>query len=224
VITSRNVDIGSLISASGATSAPISAGGTASQSMGSLFRIAQTDTVRMYISVPEVDALSMTPGLTADVSVQELPSHEFVGRVVRTSQALDAASRTLLTEVDIANPGLSLLTGMYAEVHLHLTRKTPAIILPATALLIRSSGTQVVTVDDAPAGQLTTIHFRPVQVGRDLGGTIEILSGLGDGTTVVSNPSADLSDNMRVNVAAPAVEKAAPTATAHSAAPAGTSR
>ena len=202
VVTSRNIDIGSLISAAGASSAPLSAGGPASQSMGSLFRIAETDTVRTYISVPEADALTMTAGLAADVTVQELPNRRFVGHIARTSQALDAGSRTLLVEVDIANPGLSLLTGMYAEVHLHLTRTTPSIILPASALVIRSNGTEVATVDDAAPTHTTTVHLRPVVVGRDLGGTVEIRSGLVAGAAVVSNPNAELQDGMKVTVAA----------------------
>ncbi|MEO7085244.1 MAG: efflux RND transporter periplasmic adaptor subunit [Gemmatimonadaceae bacterium] len=202
VVTSRNIDIGSLISAAGASSAPLSAGGAPTQSMGSLFRIAETDTVRTYISVPESDALTMRAGLTADVTVQELPNRQFVGRIARTSQALDAGSRTLLVEVDIANPGLSLLTGMYADVHLHLTRTAPSIILPASALVIRSNGTEVAVVDDAQPGHTTTVHLRPVVVGRDLGGTIEIQSGITEGMPIVSNPTADLQDGMKVKVGA----------------------
>lgn len=215
VIIARNVDLGSLINANGATSAPIAGANAAAP--GSLFRIAQTDTVRTYISVPQADALSMTPGLPADVSVQEIPNRKFTGHVARTSSALDASSRTLLTEIDIANPGMTLLSGMYAQVHLHLTRHAPALLVPATALVVRPQGPQIVTVDNAQPGQLTTIHFRPVTVGRDLGGTVEIQSGVTDGMPVVSNPSAELSDGMKVRIAKPrpatesGAEAAAPT-------------
>lgn len=198
VITARNIDLGSLIASNGATSAPIAAGGTGGA--GSLFRIAQTDTVRMYISVPQSDALSMAPGMTADVTVQELPNRKFTGRVVRTSAALDAASRTLLTEVDIVNPAGTLLSGMYAQAHVHLTHREPALILPATALVIRSNGTEVITIDPPANDQTTTLHFRPVTVGRDFGGTVEV-QGVAEGMTVVSNPSADLVDGMKVKVA-----------------------
>ncbi len=199
VITARNIDLGSLISTSGATSAAIAAGGTGGQ--GSLFRIAQTDTVRMYISVPQADALAMTPGMSADVTVQELPNRKFAGHVVRTSAALDATSRTLLTEVDVVNPGMTLLSGMYAQVRVHLTHRQPALILPATALVVRSNGTEIVTIDPPAADQTSTIHFRPVTVGRDYGGTVEVQSGVTEGMTVVSNPSADLVDGMKVRVA-----------------------
>jgi membrane fusion protein, multidrug efflux system len=203
VVTARNIDLGSLISANGSTGAPITAGGTASQSMGSLFRLAETDTVRTYVSVSEADAPSISAGLAADVTVQEIPNRRFVGHVARTAGALDASSRTMLTEVDIANPGFALVPGMYAEVHLHLTRRTPSLVIPASALVVRSSGTQALVVDRGAAGQLATIHFRPIVIGRDFGGTVEVQSGLADGEMVVSSPNADLMDGMRVNVVQP---------------------
>ena len=200
VITARNVDLGSLISAGGGTSAsnPAAGGGPAA---GSLFRIAQTDTVRTYIAVPQADALAMTAGMAADVTVQELPNRTFRGRVVRTSQALDAASRTLLTEVDIVNPGMTLLSGMYAEVHVHLEHRAPSLIVPSTALIVRASGTQVAVLDATQPGQPATAHFVPVTVGRDFGGTVEIQSGLTAGQSIVQNPGADLVDGMTVRIA-----------------------
>jgi len=200
VITERNVDLGSLISANGGTTASNPASGGA-QAAGSLFKIAQTDTVRTYIAVPQADALAMTPGMAADVTVQEIPNRAFRGRVVRTSQALDAASRTLLTEVDIVNPGMTLLSGMYAQVHLHLDHRVPALMLPSTALIVGASGTQVAVLDAAQPGQPATARFVPVTVGRDFGGTVEIQSGLSEGAAVVANPGADLVDGMRVRIA-----------------------
>jgi multidrug efflux pump subunit AcrA (membrane-fusion protein) len=90
---------------------------------------------------------------------------------------------------------------MYAQAHLHFTREQPVLILPATALLVRSSGPQIVTVDEPSADHMATIHFRPIVVGRDYGGTIEVASGATEGVTVVSNPSADLVDGMKVRLA-----------------------
>jgi multidrug efflux pump subunit AcrA (membrane-fusion protein) len=129
--------------------------------------------------------------------------------VVRTSQALDAASRTLLTEVDIANPGMTLLSGMYAQVHVHLEHRAPALIVPSTALIVRASGTQVAVLDATWPGQPATAHFVPVTVGRDFGGTIEIQSGLNEGAGVVANPGADLVDGMHVRIAPPSLSSAA---------------
>ncbi|MEO6878970.1 MAG: efflux RND transporter periplasmic adaptor subunit, partial [Gemmatimonadaceae bacterium] len=210
VITARNIDIGSLISANGSTGAPIAAGGNAAQSMGSLFRLAETDTVRTYVSVSEADAPSIITGASADVTVQEIPNRTFVGHVARTAGSLDAGSRTMLTEIDVANPGFVLVPGMYAEARLHLTRRTPALIVPASALLVRADGTQVVVVDSSGPSQSATIRFVPVVVGRDFGGTVEIQSGLNDGAKIVSNPTADLVDGMRVHVVVPAAPAPAP--------------
>lgn len=219
VVTARNVDIGSLITAAGATSATVggaSAGGdAASAAPGSLFRVAQTDTVRTYVPVPESEATAIHAGLPAELDIQEVPGRRFVGRVVRTSRSLNAASRTLLTEVDVANPGAVLLPGMYARVHLHLSGGTPPLVIPSSALVVRQGGPQVMVVDPpqpgAPNGRndsTAVVHLRPVQVGRDYGATVEIVSGVADGTTVVANPSAELGDGSRVRLATPAATPA----------------
>jgi len=210
VVTARNVDVGSLISASGATSAPV-AGGSVSgaASSGSLFRISQTDTVRAYITVPSTYATSIRPGLEAQVDVQGLAGRHFTGRVVRTSASLDASTRTMLAEVDIPNRDFAILPGMYAQVSLSFARVAPPIMVPASALVIRSSGPQVMVVEGANGAQNTpgTVRLRSVQVGRDYGSTVEILDGLSDGAAIVTNPNADLSDGTRVRATLAAAVK-----------------
>jgi RND family efflux transporter MFP subunit len=201
VITARNVDVGALISASGATSAQVAGGSVAgAATSGSLFRISQTDTVRTYITVPATYATSIRPGLEADVDVQGLAGRHFAGRVVRTSASLDAATRTLLAEVDIPNRDFAILPGMYAQVSLHFPRVSPPIMMPASALVIRSAGTQVMVVEAANGAKNGdgTVRLRTVQVGRDYGSTVEVLDGLIDGAIIVTNPNADLGDGMRV--------------------------
>ena len=167
---------------------------------GSLFRISQTDTVRTYITVPATYATSIRPGLEADVDVQGLAGRHFAGRVVRTSASLDASTRTLLAEVDIPNRDFAILPGMYAQVSLHFPRVSPPIMVPASALVIRSAGPQVMVVEPANGAQngAGTVRLRSVQVGRDYGSTVEMLDGLIDGATIVTNPNADLGDGMRV--------------------------
>ena len=199
VVTARNVDIGSLVSSAGGASATLAAGGAAAA--GALFKLAETDTVRTYITVPEGDASSITVGLMADVAVQGLPSRKFSGRVVRTSRSLDAQSRTLLTEVDIANRDFALLPGMYAQVRLHFPRATPPLLLPSNAIAIRSSGTQVMVVERNADGVTGTVHLRSVTIARDFGSTVELASGLSDGQTIVLNPSIDLADGAHVRIA-----------------------
>ena len=205
VITARNVDIGSLITPAGATSAPVGASGIGGgAAAGAMFRIAQTDTVRIYLTVPEGYATSIRTGLEAQVTAQGIPGRIFPGRVVRTSNALDATSRTLLTEIDVPNRDFALLPGMSAQATLHFPRTTPPLLLPASALVIRSSGVQVMVVENQPGSSAATIHFRAVKLGRDYGATVEVAEGLIDGTTVVLNPNADLVDGSRVRVVAPA--------------------
>ncbi|MEO8620344.1 MAG: efflux RND transporter periplasmic adaptor subunit [bacterium] len=214
VITARNVDIGSLITPAGATSAPAGATGIGGAAgAGSLFRIAQTDTVRIYLTVPEGYATSIHSGLEAVVTVQGIPGRTFTGHVVRTSAALDPTSRTLLTEIDVPNRDFALLPGMSAQATLRFPRITPPLLLPASALVIRSHGVQVMVVDGTQGSANATIHFRSVHIGRDYGGTVEVADGVVDGMTVVLNPNADLLDGARVRVAiTPSDLKAAPSA------------
>jgi RND family efflux transporter MFP subunit len=200
VVTARNVDVGALISATGATSAPVAAGSVAgAATSGSLFRISQTDTVRTYVTVPSTYATSIRPGLEANVDVQGLAGRHFTGRVVRTSASLDAATRTLQAEGDIPNRDFAILPGMYAQVSLHFPQVSPPIMVPASALVIRSAGPQVMVVEGADGVRdgAGTVRLRSVQVGRDYGSTVEVLDGLIDGSTIVTNPSADLSHGMR---------------------------
>jgi RND family efflux transporter MFP subunit len=199
VVTARNVDIGSLITAAGGTSAPVAAGGAPGAGSGSLFRLAETDTVRTYITVPEAYASSIAPGLVADVQVQGVPGRHFTGHVVRTSRSLDASSRTLLTEIDVANHDFALMPGMYAQARLHFPRVTPPLLVPSGSLVIRSSGTQVMVVERGAAGA-AVVRLRSVQVARDYGSTVEIASGLSDGMTVVLNPNTEIGDGTRVRI------------------------
>ncbi|MBI3791586.1 MAG: efflux RND transporter periplasmic adaptor subunit [Gemmatimonadetes bacterium] len=204
IVTARNVDIGSLITAAGATSAPVAGGDVAgAQGPGSLFRIAQTDTVRTYIQVPEGFSSSMKVGLEAQVVAQAVAGRTFTGRIVRTSRAIEVGSRTLLTEVDIANPGYALLPGMYAQVRVNVPHVSATLVIPATALVIRSAGTQVMTIDTTGAGHAPVIRLLSVGVGRDYGARIEIVSGLAEGTIVVTNPNADLAEGTAVRIAPP---------------------
>ena len=144
------------------------------------------------------------PGLEAQVDVQGLNGRHFSGRVVRTSASLDASTRTLLAEVDIPNRDFAILPGMYAQVTLNFPRVSPPIVVPASALVIRSAGPQVMVVDATGASRdgIGTLRLQSVQVGRDYGSTVEILDGLLDGTSIVTNPNADLGDGMRVRAVA----------------------
>jgi RND family efflux transporter MFP subunit len=157
--------------------------------------------MRTYVTVPEVYATSIAPGLQATVDVQGIPGRQFTGRVTRTSRSLDPASRTLLTEIDIANRDFALLPGMYAEARLSFPRVTPPLLVPASALVLRGAGPQVMVLEPTPGRGGAIVHLRPVTVGRDYGSTVEIASGLKDGETVVLTPNADIAEGSAVRVA-----------------------
>ncbi|HEY0777190.1 MAG TPA: efflux RND transporter periplasmic adaptor subunit [Gemmatirosa sp.] len=185
---------GSASGSSGASSG--SSGGAGASGVGgsgSLFRVAQADTVRLYVGVPQSYAADVRTGLHATVHVPDMPQRTFVGRVVRTAGALDAATRTLLTEVDVPNLDRRLLPGMYATVSFRLTRATPPVMIPGGSLLVRQQGAQAAVV-----GRDSVLQIRQITVGRDYGSRMEVLTGLRPGDLVVVNPTDELRNGQRV--------------------------
>jgi RND family efflux transporter MFP subunit len=183
IVTARNIDNGNLVSAS-------NAGQTQP-----LFRIAETNTLRIYVTVPQTQARSIASGQSAAVSVREIPDKTFAAKVVRTAGALDPASRTLLTELQLPNADGELFPGMYAEVKFALAHDGRTLLIPGNALMIRSDGPKVLVVDAK-----NTIRARSVKLGRDLGDKIEILSGVDPAEPVVGNPNDALRDGTEVKV------------------------
>jgi RND family efflux transporter MFP subunit len=172
IVTVRTVDRGELITAgSGGASVP-------------LFRMAQIDALRILVNVPQTFVRSIAPGQGARIVVREFPGRVFAGKVSRDANALDATSRTLLTEVLVPNADLTLKPGMYAQVKFSVVGPDPPFLIPATALVIRADGPQVVAVRND-----NTVYFQKVELGRDLGTTVEVVSGLkGDERLVVNVP------------------------------------
>jgi len=150
----------------------------------------------VYVAVPEDYAAAVAIGKPAVVVVPALPGDTLRGRVARTAGSLDAAARTLLTEVRVANPKGVFLPGMYAQVQLAIGAGTPPLRVPATALVIRDGPPQVVTVTPD-----STARYRTVTISRDLGSWVEVTGGLAQGVHIVINPPADLQDGARVRVA-----------------------
>ena len=167
VITLRNVDSGALVN-SGSTL---------------LYRIAQTATLRTYVNVPQVNSSSIRAGQPATLRVSNLPGRVFPGKVERTANSLDPASRTLLVEVHVPNPEGLLMPGMYAQVDLSSPRSNPPLLVPADALIVRPDGTLVAVLRPDH-----TVHLQKIVPGRDYGDRLEILSGLNEGDTIIPNP------------------------------------
>jgi len=187
VITVRNVDPGSLITAGSTT-------GTTE-----LFTLAQVDILRIFVFVPQSYAPDIKVGQTADVSVRELPGRVFQGTVARTAGAIDATSRTLLTEVHVPNPDGLLLSGSYATVRFKVQRPNPSLLVPQSALLIDASGVRVAVVNADG-----TLHYQPVQIGRDFGNDVEVLSGVDTTNVLAAGLAANIAEGSRVDIAKPA--------------------
>jgi RND family efflux transporter MFP subunit len=184
VVTARNTDVGDLINAG--------AGAPSSE----LFHMTATATLRIYVSVPEMNAPAMHVGDAVGVTLDEFPGQTFPGTLVRTDDSINAASRTLLVEVDVDNRDGRLLPGAYTFVHFKLAGRSTALTIPADALLFRSEGLRVGVARDGEA------KLVPITIGRDYGDRVEILSGLTSGDQVIINPSDSLDSGTQVRVAA----------------------
>lgn len=174
-------------------SSPGGGGGGGSTGTASLFSLAQLGTLRLYLNVPQTYLGIVGVGQQADVEVREMAGRKFRGTVTRSAGAFDAASRTLVTEVRLANADGALKPGMFAAVHLRVPHPGGAVTIPGTALVTNAQGTQVALV-----GADGKLHFQPVTVGRDFGQTIEVVQGLRAGQQVVSTPSDSLHEGQKV--------------------------
>jgi RND family efflux transporter MFP subunit len=182
VVTARNVDVGMLV-------APATTPGTRG-----LFTIAQTDTVRIMVSVPQAQVAAIRIGQEADIVLPD-GGRTAKGTVMRTSSSLDAAARTMTVEVDAPNKDGALLPGMFGEVHFHLAGGSPPVRVPSGALVFRPEGTQVAMVgpDDA-------VHYIKVTLGRDYGSEVEVLADVPEGARLILNPSDDVVEGLKVHV------------------------
>lgn len=182
VITARNTDVGHLINSG--------AGSPATE----LFHISAVSKLRVYVNVPQQYSGSARPGLPATITLQEFPGRSFKGTLVRTSDSIDAASRTLLVEVDVDNPTRELLPGAYAEVHFQIPNATRALILPVSALIFRSQGMQAGVVENGHA------ILKVITIGRDFGNEVEVVAGLNPTDSVIVNPPDSLVSGELVRV------------------------
>ena len=188
VITARNTDIGALIDSG-------SSGGVRTE----LFHIAQPDKLRVYVNVPEIYAPASKVGLQADLVLSEFPGRRFPGTLVRTANAIDPSTRTLLVEIRVNNPTGNLLSGAYAEVHLKLPNAVSSFILPVNTLIFRSEGLQVASVTD---GQ--HVDLKPITIGHDYGTQVEVVSGLTGDESIIINPPDSIVSGQQVRIVSPA--------------------
>jgi RND family efflux transporter MFP subunit len=183
VITARNTDIGDLINSGSSTAAKTD-----------LFHIAQPGKLRVYVNVPEEYSRGIKVGMTADLSLAEFPDRKFQGKVVRTADDINVATRTLLIEIDVDNPTGTLLTGSYAEVHLKVPTANSTFLLPVNTLLFRTEGLRVGVVRDGK------VLLTAVTPGHDFGDQIEIVSGVKTNDQVIINPPDSIVSGQEVQI------------------------
>jgi RND family efflux transporter MFP subunit len=180
-ITRRVVDVGTLVNAGAGTTAT------------ALFEIAKTDIMRAFLDVPQAFAPSIRVGEEGKVAVRNFRGRAFTGRVVRTAGALDPASRTLRTQIDLPNPTGELLPGMYVDISLDVAISHKAVRVPSSAVIADSRGVHVAVVDESGK-----VHLVAVTPGPDDGNTIELVAGLSGGEQVISTPPSAVTDGMQV--------------------------
>jgi RND family efflux transporter MFP subunit len=198
VVTQRNTDVGALINAGQNSGSP-------------LFRVADTHRLRIYASVPQPYAGSIHRGQTAGLVFADRPGKRYTATVENTANALEATSRTLQVELQIDNAKGELLPGSYGEVYFDVAGDDNTLRIPVNAVLFRTRGLQVATLDHEHR-----VHLKTITQGRDFGTEIEVLSGVDLTDVLVVNPPDSISDGMQVRVAAPQAPAAKPAASGHS--------
>ncbi len=180
VITQRNIDVGSLITAN-------ATGGTA------MFSMTQNDVIRVWVYVPQDDAFGVKPGIEAVIRVPAMPNLTLHGKVTRTANALQPGTRTLLTEVDVPNPDGAFQPGVYCTVELKIPRTAPALIVPASAIIFNQNGMQVAVVENG------VVHLHKITITTDYGTEVEVSEGVKTGDQVILQPPVNLADGNKVH-------------------------
>ncbi len=189
VVTARNVDVGALVTAGGTP-------GLAAMP-GELFHVEQTDTLRVFVNVPQDDASYVTAGTQVYLTTQQYPGRRFPAKVARSADAIDPVSRTLRVEIDVDNRDGVLLPGAYAQAHLQMQTAHPALDLPVSALLFRPDGVTVALV-----GRDDKVQLKRVTIGRDFGTYVEIATGLSNADRIIDNPGDAIVDGESVKISA----------------------
>jgi RND family efflux transporter MFP subunit len=181
VLTARAVDTGQLIDEGASRE---------------LFHMQALQVLRVYTNVPQAYTGSAKPGLKLDMEFPEHPGKTFQGTLVRTAQAIDPVTRTLLVEIDVNNRDDELMPGSLAQVHFKAPVARPTFIVPASALIFRKEGLQLGTVVNSNNGPVA--HMLPIVIGEDDGASVQIVSGLEAGDKVIQDPPDSLIEGEKV--------------------------
>lgn len=187
VVTGRAYDNGSLIIAD-----------PTNIDIKPMFKIAENDVLRAFVNVPQSSSLAIKKGMQVKITARERPGREFIGKVLGTTNYLDPANRSLLTEIRIENTQepdgtFSLLPGMYIQANFEVTRENPPLVIPGPAVVTNADGTQVAIVRDGKA------HFQKVTLGQDFGSEVEVIGGLRGDEQIITNPSERVVEGVNVS-------------------------
>ncbi len=191
VVTQRNINVGDLVSKEGNLSTP--------NAKSNLFTVADVHVMRLFVSVPASFGPFLQPGLTADVTVPQLPNRHFTGKFLTVARGFDVSTRTAVTVFTIDNEDRALWPGSYAEVHLTAPIDRQAFTIPSTALVFQEHGTQVAVVTDDDR-----VHLKPIAVSKLMDNAVEVAEGISGSDRVVNNPSAALLQGDKVRIVTPA--------------------
>jgi RND family efflux transporter MFP subunit len=191
VVTVRNINVGDYVNKEGNLSA--------ANAVSSLFTVADVHMMRLFVSVPESFGPFLKLGLTADVTVPQLPNRHFTAKFLTVARGFDVSTRTAVTVFTVDNEDHTLWPGSYAKVELTAPVDRQVLTMPSTALVFQEHGTQVavVTEDDR-------VHFKPITVSKLLDNAIEVAEGISTSDRIVNNPSAALLEGDKVRVVTPA--------------------
>ena len=191
VVIQRNINVGDLVSKEGNLSTP--------NAKSNLFTVAVVDTLRLFVSVPETFGPFLQPGLTADVTVPQLPNRHFTAKFLTVARGFDVSTRTAVTVFTLDNKDRALWPGSYAQVHLTAPVDRQALTMPSTALVFQEHGTQVAVVTED-----NRVHYKPIIVSKILDATVEVTEGIATTDRIVNNPSAALLQGDKVRIVTPA--------------------
>jgi RND family efflux transporter MFP subunit len=191
VVTVRNINVGDYVNKEGTISTP--------GVISNLFTVADVSMMRLFVNVPEMFGPFLQPGMTADVTVPQLPNRHFTGKFLTVARGFDVSTRTAVTEFTIENEDRALWPGSYASVHLTAPVENSALTIPSSAMVFQEHGAQVAVVTEGDR-----VHFKPIAVNRILDNAVEVAGGVSTGDRIINNPSAALLEGDKVRIVTPA--------------------
>ena len=191
VVTQRNINVGDLVSKEGSI--------RTTNAKSNLFTVAEVDKLRLFVNVPSNFGPFLNPGLTADVTVPQIPNRHFTFKFLTVAKGFDVNTRTAVTVFTIDNKDRKLWPGSYATVRLTAPVESGVMTIPTSALVFQEHGTQVAVVTEGDR-----VHFKPIEVTKILDNVIELTSGVSESDRIINNPSAALLEGDQVRVVTPA--------------------